>query len=258
MTIRRSAPPNTIGSTRVDFVKNNFDNAVWLKGYDATLYDAIECPCKQEGTTNLSNCTNCLGLGWVFINPLKTKGIITSVNKDTKYKYWSPEFKGTVAVTLRDTERLSFMDKIVLDNEVSTMSEVRPVRETAGQKFIFTSYPVDKINSIFIFNGANNPLLHISSSDYNIKTENNYVVELSDNISFPVDFNGVVTIDYDHKVQYNVVDIPHDIRSSTQVALTGKNEKQKLPIQAIAQRSHYVTGDSPKYDGTGTQDNSYL
>lgn len=490
-SIRKSAPPNSIGQPRVDFIKPAFDSLIWDKGYKIIVYDAIECPCKSGNTTNLSNCSNCLGLGWVFINPLETIGIITAINKDTQYKYWSPEFKGTVAVTLRDIERLSFMDKIILKNEVSILSEVRSVRseeitipqpeykgkygalynryavmdtrnicsegwhipsksevqilgsyfgndvgyftisggaladtdiyywdditpftniskfnargngfrfggsfiniknsfqcwvttdeqggyktfsiqsgfsdfyynggyvdqshgsglrpvkdsttlsngesgtytgndgkvypticigtqewlaenlnetkfrtgdwihgydngvytpipdgdwaaleteamcyfnddETNGgefnivqipipQKFIFTSYPVNRVNSIFIFNGASNPLILLSPEDYEVSPANPYVVKL--NHEFDEDFNNVVSIDYNHNIQYNVVDLPHDVRSSTKMNNMGRNEVLKLPIQAIAQKSHYITGDSPKYDGTGIQDNSYL
>lgn len=258
MTIRQATPPNLTGVPRTSFVKNNFDSSVWSFGYDVLLYDAIECPCKQSGSTNLSTCQNCLGLGWVFINPIQTKAIITALNKDTTYKYWSPEFKGTIAVTLRDTERLSFMDKIVLKGNTSVLSEVRPVQDTGTQKFIFTSYPVNSINSIFIFNGDSSPLLRLTSADYSISPDNPYVVKLSSGITYPTSFNGVVSIDYNHNVQYNVVDIPHDIRMSTKIDANGKNQKLELPIQAIAQKSHYINGDSPKYDGTGIQDNSFL
>lgn len=258
MSIRQAAPANTIGVPRTSFVKNNFDSLLWNMGYDIIYYHAVECPCKREGSVNLVDCQNCLGLGWVFINPLQTKAIITSINKNTEYKYWSPEFKGTVAATLRDIERLAYMDKLVLKDKTSILSEIRPVRESGAQKFIFTSYPVDSISSIFLFSSSTTALIKLTTAQYSISTSNPYVVKLDAGIIYPAGFNDVVSIDYEHKIQYNVIDIPHDVRDSTKINTNGKNEIVKLPIQAICQKSHYITGESPKYDGTGIKDNSFL
>jgi len=255
--IRKSSAPIT-GYPAVYFDKSAFESLIWDKGYKVILYDAIQCPCKNTRSTNLSSCQNCLGLGWVYINPIETIGIITALNKDTKYKYWSPEIKGTIALTLRDTERLSFMDKVILKDKTSIMSEIQNVREVGSQKFIFASYPVNTISNIFIFNGSTNPLIRVTSLQYSISEDNPYVIKLNESIEFPEGFNGVISIDYKHNIQYNVVDIPHDIRTSTKINSGGKNEYQELPIQAICQKSAYITGDSPKYDGLGIQENSFL
>lgn len=258
MTNIRQTPPNLVGVPKTDFNKQFFDGSVWNFGYDITKYDAIQCPCRANGSDHLSNCQNCLGLGWVYINPLDTKAILTSININTKYKYWSPEFKGTVSATFMDINKISFMDKIVLKKKYSVLSEVRPVKVTGTQKFIFTSYPVNSINSIFLFKGSSNALTRLTSDLYSISEDNPYVIKLSSSIAYPTSFNNVVSIDYKYNIQYNVVDIPHDIRASTKIESTGKNTTQDLPIQAICQLSHYITGDSPKYDGSGIKDNSYL
>ena len=256
--IRTSPPPNRIGIQRVAFRKRDFDTAIFNYGYDAIVRHAVECPCKSQGSTNVSSCQNCLGLGWVFINPFKTRAILTSINKNTEYKYWSPEFKGTIAATFRDVDRLSFMDLVTLEDNTSLLSEVRPVRISGAQKFIFTSYPVKRINTIFIYNSDSEPLIKLSADDYSVSVYNPQVVKLSSGISFPTDFNDVVTIDYEHEIAYNVIDIPHDFRSSIKVNTNGKEERMELPMQAICQKSHFVNSSSPKFDGTGIKDNSYL
>lgn len=261
-SIRQQAPPNLIGLPRSAFIKDNFDDMIWTHGYDVIVYDAIECPCKKAGSTNLSGCQNCLGLGWVFINPIDTKAIITSINKDTKYKFWSPEFKGTVAATLRDVNKLSFMDKIILKDRYSVLSEVRTVKsvtiDNVVQKFIFTSYPISNINSVHIFKDETHALIKISQDKYSVSADNPYVLKLDSSIVYPTGFNGVVSIDYDHRIQYNVVDIPHDVRTTTYVNDNGQNKMQEMPVQAIMQKSQYLTGDSPLYSGLGIIDNSYL
>ena len=260
--IRQQAAPLTNGLPSVSFVKNDFDNLIDAQGYKVIVYDAVECPCKSQGSTNISGCQNCLGLGWVFINPIETRAIITSINKDTKYKFWSPEFKGTVAATLRDVNKLSFMDKIILKDRYSVMSEVRPVKSVVvgdvTQKFVFTSYPITNVNHVFLYVDESHPLTRLTSAQYSISTDNPYVLKLSSSITYPTGFNGVISIDYDHRIQYNVVDIPHDVRTTTYVTESGQKKMQEMPISAILQKSQYLTGDSPLYSGIGLLDNSYL
>jgi len=260
-SIRQTSAP-ILNQPSIRFEKNLFDELLWTQGYNVIVYDAIECPCKKAGSTNLSGCQNCLGLGWVFINPIDTKAIITSINKDTKYKFWSPEFKGTVAATLRDVNKLSFMDKIILKDRYSVLSEVRTVKsvtiDNVVQKFIFTSYPISNINSVHIFKDETHALIKLLPDKYSVSSDNPYVLKLDSSIIYPIGFNGVVSIDYDHRIQYNVVDIPHDVRTTTYVNDNGQNKMQEMAVQCIAQKSQYLTGDSPLYSGLGIIDNSYL
>lgn len=255
--IRTATRPNNIGGIRVDFTQPEFDNAIFDKGYEVIWYEAVRCPCNKAREGHLSTCNNCLGLGWVFVNPIQTKALITSINKDTKYKYWSQELSGTVNVTLRDQERLSVMDKIVLKNKFSLMSELRDVREVAGQKFIFTTYPIDQIHSVFLFNSVSTKLVRLTMDEYMVSTDNPYVLKIN-KTPLPTGFNNVVSIKYKHKVQYNVIDLPHDLRYSTELNRKGQEIELPLPIQAIARKSEYLTGYSVNYDGTGILDNSYL
>lgn len=257
MSIRTATPPNLIGQPRIEFNKNNFDATIWNKGYPVIHYDAIECPCKGS-TAPKVDCQNCLGLGWVFINPIETRAIMTAINVNTQYKYWSPEMKGTAALTTRDIERMSFMDKIVLKDKYSVMSEVKRVRDTGTQKFIFASYPVVNVNILFLYKSSSEPLIRLQEGEFSVSESNPYVVLINSSVSLPTGFNGYVSIDYKYKLQYNVVDLPHELRSSIEINDDGKKIDYDLPVQAICQKSHYINGDSPKYDGTGIIDNSFL
>ena len=259
MSIRTASKPNTIGYPRVDFNQNDFDVLIFNKGYNVKIYEGVRCPCNNDKEGALSNCENCLGLGWTFINPIKTKAIITSVNKDTKYKYWSPEMIGTVAVTLRNQDRVATMDKIELLDQLSILSELRERRlnTTDSQYFIFTSYPIREVISVHLFNGVSTALTKIASSDYEISTDNPYVLKLNID-TYPAGFNGTVSIRYKHYLQYGVVDLPHDMRYSSKLNVNGKEETITLPVQAIARKSKYMNSNSIEYDGTGIIDNSYL
>lgn len=257
-SIRTATKPNNIGVGRVDFVAFEYDNLIFEKGYPVIVYEAVRCPCNDNKEGGLSGCQNCLGLGWTFINPIKTKAIITSINKDTKYKYWSAELMGTVALTVRDSDRLSAMDKVVLKDRTSIYSELRDLRTAVdSQKFIFTTYPVNEVVSIFLFEDIDEPLIKLDVDEYLVSTTNTYVVKLN-TTKYPTGYNGTVSIKYKHNIQYNVTDLPHDVRFSTTINKNGKEIELPLPVQAIAVKSEFLTGDSPKYDGSGVLDNSYL
>lgn len=257
--IRTSTRPNNIGTPRVDFQQPNFDNLVFDKGYDVILYEAVRCPCNTGREGAQVDCNNCLGTGWVFVNPLKTKAIITSINKDTKYKYWAAELSGTVAVTVRDSERLSIMDKIVLEDMTSLYGELRDMRTyDDGTNFIFTTYPISEVESVFLFDSNSEPLIHINKELYSVSEDNPYVLKFSSSVLLKNTFNGVVSIKYKHKVQYNVTDLPHDIRYSTYLDSNGREKVLPLPIQAVAVKTENINGDSVLYTGAGIIDNSYL
>ena len=255
--IRTQTPPNLVGAPKVNiFNKEDFNAALWENGYDVILEEAVACPCKGQSSDNLVTCSNCLGTGWVFINPIRTKAFISSINRSTKYKDWSPEMIGTIAATFMDTNRISFMDKITMLNFTSEMSEVLSLRNYNSHKFIFCTYRVSYIKSIFLFNGENDLLTLIDPSLYTINN-NNFVVDI-DASAFPVGFNGKVSKRYRHRTTYNILDIPHDMRMTKEYNNNGSKSVVEMPIQCIARKSQYELGSVTNYEGDNVNDNSYL
>lgn len=257
MTIRTSTPPNLIGQPTVPlFQKNSFDSVIFLKGYDIIIENAIECPCKGTSGSPKTTCQNCLGLGWVFIQPTATKALITSINSQTKYKQWSPELMGTISITVRDEDRIAYMDRVTFSSRYTVFSEVLKVKDTGAQKFVFCSYRVQEIKNVFIFNTDGTKLVRLTSSQYSIKTGNSMIVELT-GVTYPQNFNGVISIEYMHQISYNIVDITHDIRSTFLLNEKGQNQEYNLPMQAVARRSHMVLNAPTNYSGNNLLDNSY-
>lgn len=257
MTIVQATPPNLIGEPNVPLLEQNrFDAVIWNKGYDIILEQAIACPCRGKSGSAKPTCKNCLGVGFVFVNPIQTRAIITSINKDTKFKAWSPELTGTISVTVRDSERLSFFDKITFPTRTSIMSEVRMLASNAGDYFAFTSYKIKSINAIFMFNGDGNKLVKVDPALYSIK-DNRNIIDFDETLELPSPFNGVISVDYEHEVSYNIVDLPHDFRSAFVMNNNGVNEEHNLPIQGIAKRSHILLNESMKYDGSGFLNNNF-
>jgi len=259
MTIRTTTPPNLSGYSNPEFDKTLFDASIWQKGYDCFVDKAIECPCRggNEGHA-LPSCQNCGGVGWVFMNPVATKAIISGINRDTKYKAWSQELMGTVNITLRDIEKSGFMDRVTLTNEEAIFSEVKKIRqkELEGDEFlnfIFLSYQIKQVEDVFIFKGGDQKLERVTDDKWQINPNNKYSLLFNDSVLSDL-VNNTVSVRYRHNVQYNVLDIPNVIRSSNIINRVGALEKTKLPNQYIARLAHYVV--RPRVDGTGILNNT--
>lgn len=255
--ILQSTSPNLIGEPNTELLdQNSFSALIWNKGYDVIIEQAISCPCKGETGNNQSTCQNCLGFGWVFIDPLQTKAILTGINRETKYRNWSPELLGTIAVTVRESERLSFMDKITLPDHSSIMSESQVMRTVGGQSFIFCSYPPKTINHIFYWKSNTEKLVRLPSSAYSISENNPYIILIDNSYTFESGFNGALSVDYKHDIQYHVIDLPHDFRAVHVPDLNGIQQENALPMQAIARRTHYVIDQPTTLAGDNIFDNS--
>lgn len=254
-------PPNLAQEPKIEFRKNSFDAAIWLKGYRVFVEKAVRCPCEGQIKNALSSCTNCHGVGYFFINPIETRALMTSINRDTKFKEWSLELMGNLSISLRDdlVENLSFYDKITFFEKFGFHSEILTIRDAGvpdNQNFVFLVYRPVEILDVWVFNGSANPLVRITSDQYEINPNNPYVLNI--NITTPPDnFNGVVSVRYRHEVQFNVIDIPHEIRTSNIRDTDGRLTRIDLPINAIARRSHLLLAEIPNFNGTGVQNNSY-
>jgi hypothetical protein len=255
MTVTRASTPNLVGQPSVNFRQDDFHALIWNKGYDVILEEAVECPCSSEGSGARSTCLNCMGRGWFFIAPIQTRAILTSINKDTKYKAWSSELLGTISVTVREQERLGFMHRITLINTEKfknrgIYSEILPVRSKDSDPFVFLTYKPTKIKHGYIYNGDDQPLIKLTENELEISTTNPYVVNINYDFSLVSDFNSSISISYEHELQYHVIDLPHDLRNSLEVDSDGKDKQILLPINAIARKVHNVFGVTNR-DGSG-------
>ena len=58
------------------FHRNDFEKLIAQKGRAVTLEQAIQCSCKSRSANQQSNCQNCGGTGWIFINSRLTRLVI--------------------------------------------------------------------------------------------------------------------------------------------------------------------------------------
>ena len=236
------------------FQKRNFDTLVAQKGYPVIIEKAIECPCATVANQALVDCRNCGGSGWFWINPVSTKAIVQSMNKDTKFKEWSAEARGTASVTTYQEIEIGYMDKIRLTEGLSSYTEVvRPVLYDDGIVRARLRYRPISIEALFRFDTSSTQLTTLT-----IPTD----VTLSGNIlTFDAALNGIVNltvaIRYQHNPVFVVLDIPRSILYSKALHHETKDEDYlSFPIHAVAKTLHYVL-DETSIDTAYLFDNSF-
>lgn len=235
----------------VAFNKQNFSSLIWTQGYDVIIEKALRCPCKTKGSDNLSNCKNCGGSGWFFINPKKTKAIIHSQNQTTKFKDWSEENIGNANISVDDDDRLAFMDRITILQGESLYSQTVFPKPYKGVIFAFLDYEPKSVSEVFLFHKADEKLVVLENiSDYKI---------VDSKIILDKKFNGVnditLSIRYIHAPQYYVIDVRRDVMVANTFTPGNSRQKSQMPISAIGRRAHYVL-DKNNYNTDLIFDNS--
>lgn len=269
MVLTQQPQADLIHKPRVTFNKDDFHDAIDQKGYIVYLENAIECPCRSVndagGYSPFSNCKNCGGLGYFYVNKRETKMILSAMNMETKYKEWSEEKIGTVKITAKDEDDISFMDRITLKNSRAIHKEVlEPLYDYENNRpFYRTTYDIKNIKQLFRFRGPDLDLVYYgdgtgSSSMYGyIRNE----IEFSpleatqiknDNEPYPFK----IAVYYEHLPQFHVIDMSRDIMTTRvfDEDNEGKITPKNLPVHAIGRRSHFVFDDV----NGGLFDNSWL
>lgn len=254
-----------------DFDLSDFEATIRDKGIDVILEKAHLCPCKSEESTHRNICQNCRGSGWIFVNPTKTKMLIQSIQLDGKLKEaalreWGLVDMGTVKITALNSDKLSYMDKIIISDATSESSELLfPVLTQdlngdsesdsglEGQLFAFTKYIIKNIVYVGLFRSETQTLLKLEeTTDY---TFENNILKLGaqyDSLDSPC-----VTIRYGHAPVVHVVDLLREAMTSTVKTISQGQNKIMLPILALGKRAHLIK-DVENFYGTRLLDNSWL
>lgn len=243
------------GPPRADLEKREFDTLIYQKGRDVTLETALQCPCKSESTNQQSNCKNCGGTGWVFINPRPARMVLTAINAVTEFRPWSEELRGTVNVTSHVEDELSIMDRITAIDGESIHNEVLFLKQHLNEIFTYTTYNIKSIAYIGLFKTINEPLQRLQPEiDFTIKDN---VIKFNSSLTLPfpqIDLNSI-TIRYKHAPQFHVIEMKRDTMQTFKWSNTEIN--QNMPISAIARRAHYQL-TAQNLAGDRLLDNSFI
>lgn len=79
------SPVPALSNASPEFMRSEFDSAVYLKGYEVIIEKALRCPCNAPDSP-LTDCQNCFGTGYFYVNPVSTHALITGINGNNDYK----------------------------------------------------------------------------------------------------------------------------------------------------------------------------
>ena len=251
-----SSPPDNVDSTQVDFILNDFEKLIWQKGYSVLHESALKCPCKSKNSGQQSNCKNCGGSGWAFINAVETRMVIHSMNLTTQFKEWSEESIGTASVTCMDREKLSFMDKITVVDGKTIFGEVLFLKQLNTNLFFYTTYDIKEIQYIALFDTVTSKYTNLFYNTDFTYTKNKIILNPVKWTSLiPIDGDLSIIVRYVHSPVFLIIDLQRNTMVSD-VKILGVESPEQFPIHAVGRRLHYVL-DQENYSGTRILDNSY-
>lgn len=235
MSVQKTYP---ISFVAADLVKADFETLIDQKGRDVILETALECPCKSAATNQQSTCKNCGGTGWLFINPKETRMVLSAVNIVTDYKPWSEEMRGTVNITCKHEDRLSYMDKITAVDGEAIFNEVLFFRRKANDIFTYSTYNIKETFYVGLYQGDSVPLKRlIEGEDYSVDGS---VVRLLREELLGTDTTGAntsITIRYMHAPEFHVIEMKRETMETFE--WKSNNKLTHLPLSAIGRRAHY-------------------
>ena len=242
---------NIIDIARVDFHRNDFEKLIAQKGREVIKEQGILCPCKSKASNQQSNCKNCGGSGFLFINPVKTRLVLQGMEITPNYKSWSEEIIGDLKVTGSDTEELSFMDRITMLDGRAIFNEVIFFKTKDTVRFSFTAYDIKEILYIAYFEGVENKLRKLALNVDYVFEKN--IIRLTNPLLIPVQDFISVTVRYVHAPAYLMIDMKRESMESFE--LLDRERLIHLPISGTARRAHYIL-TAPNLNGDRLLDNN--
>ena len=233
----------TTGSSplpRVDFDQKMFTDLIQQKGKEVIIEKAHICPCKSPSTNAQSNCQNCGGTGWIFVNPTTTRMVMQNINLVNDFAPWSEENRGFVNISFDACEELSYLDKITDVNGRAIFSQVLFFKEATDTTiFTYTTYPIKEIKYVGLFKGVSVPLQKlVLNVDYtfqnNVITLINQTLIQNGNVE---DTN--ITVRYKHSPVFHLVEMKRETMETFEF-INGSERLKHMPLSAIARRAHYI------------------
>lgn len=236
-------PHSTGGNTFWN--KTEFDGAINDRGYNCTTENAVKCACISKASGSpLPSCQNCGGTGWVYVNKKeKVRIVMQGMAFTGKYFNWTEANMATSRATTWDIDKLVFMDKITLEDTTTIYSQNIEMIRHENKVFAFTVYKIEKILDLFAFVSVDKPLKKlIENVDYTYEKGKNILYLQENLLNLP---NQYISIRYEHKPAYVVIDILRDVIQNVVTEVGEVAPKLKnLPLSYICRRMHFALNTS--------------
>lgn len=252
--------PAEVVDPKVGWRVHDFNELIMSQGYDALIDRALRCPCVDRATGQaLSTCKNCLGRGWFFVDRRETRIIAQHMDNKKRYQDWSEINRGTSSITTRGTDKLGFMDRIILTQLEAYYSEVINPILFQGKIIAYPVYEPLFITNIYLFSSDDSHLVPVDEKDFIVsgnKIEFSLgiqdLIEVRDvNISNVSEIPISISIRYAHYPVFHVIDANRELMRVREQGCAYSDEQLKdMPINVLARKAHYIF-DSQKFGEEG-------
>jgi hypothetical protein len=252
--------PLDTSDPRIGWRVGDFNQLITSHGYDAYIDRALRCPCVDKATGQaLSTCKNCLGRGWFFVDRKETRVIAQHMDNKKRYQAAGEINKGTASITTRGSDKLGFMDRIILTQLESYYSEI--INPIYFQSKII-AYPVYEplfITNIYLFSSDDEKLIPISENDFEIVGNR---IEFDLGIQDLIDIDDInvkdkseipisISIRYAHYPVFHVIDANRELmRVRERNSVFTDEELTDMPINVLVRKAHYIF-DAQKFGEDG-------
>lgn len=250
-------PLQSTNKPKANFEQSDFFALIADHGYDVIFEKAQKCPCKGRNVEALSDCKNCGGSGWFFVNPTKTRMVVQAMSLNPQFQSWGAYSADTSSITANPNDKLSYMDRVTVLRAISEHSETLDLSmiETSPNVFVnyaYTIYPILSVYYVGLFYSSNQPIRKLETTEYSIENGNKLIISESV-LSGLVE--PTITIRYSHNPQYHIVEV---VRDSITVKVKKGNMEldQIMPINARAKKVDIIK-DKENFSGNRLFDNSF-
>ena len=241
---------------------SSFKQAISNHGYDVLLEKALFCPCKDKANGHVDvSCKNCGGTGWIFINKIKTRALISHINQQTKFLNWTENNVGTISISTSAEDKVGFMDKVTILDVETVFSQIVHARKSSSNKlFAFLAYEPISIEALYLFESSESPLIPISEGQYTILNNKLILDDVFLNALVGVTDPHLqylnLTVRYYHLPVYHIIDINREVmKNRSKDCNTGNRTLKELPISSVGRKPHTIT-ETPSFTGDGLFDNT--
>lgn len=246
---RINKPPADLGRVAI-MNKQPFESLIWTVGSNAVIEKAVQCPCKEKGGENNTLCQNCLGSGWVFVNPVKTMVLAHGIRQEERLQMFGKDAETVMKFTVSDRDRVATMDRVTMTDAIVVHSEILQMPLRKGGQWAYLDYVPKKITEIYAFEGINRKLAKIDASEYVL---NGNRISFNEYKTYES-----VSIRYEHNPQYNAIYGHREAMvHPSYIGTSLDTKKNQFPTHFYGQKSNYVL-DYSKYGKGYIIDNSDL